>query len=266
MIGGKMKKILFTGARSGIASAVIDKLVSLRYHIYVTVHTDKQLELVKKKYKNYKHVECLRINILYPDDRKALEQLDIDILVNNAAIGYGGSIAEIPMSKVRNNFEVNVFSYFEVEQIVLKKMIEKNKGKIINISSLAGIVPISFLGSYCATKASIIKMTECLRKELKIIDSKIQICLIEPGLYHTGFNQVMLENKYDFMDADSYFNNVIEQIRKKENFMFSTFEKYQLKSIVKQILKAIKSRHPNFIYRAPYFQGLLAKGYQLIKG
>ena len=261
-----MKKILFTGARSGIANDVIDEIINKKYYIYVTVHTEKQLQIISKKYEDYRNVECFKLDITNADDRRKLEELDIDILVNNAAVGYGGSIAEIPMSKVRKNFEVNVFSYFEVEQIILKNMIKRNSGKIINIASIAGIIPMCFLGSYCATKASIIKMTECLRKELKLIDSKIDICLIEPGLYHTGFNQVMLDNKYKWMDINSYFSYCIDYIKTKENFLFRTFEKYELKSIVRKIVKAIKTNHPDFIYRAPFSQVLIAKGYQIFKG
>lgn len=261
-----MKKILFTGARSGIANAVIDQLIDQKYYIYITVHNEKQLEIVSKKYEGFSHVECFKLDVTNAKDRKQLELLDIDILVNNAAVGYGGSISEIPISKVRKNFEINVFSYFEIEQIVLKNMIKKNSGKIINIASLAGIIPISFLGSYCATKASIIKMTECLKKELKLINSKVEICLIEPGLYHTGFNQVMLENKYDWMDINSYFSYLLDHIRTKETFLFHLMEKYELKSIVKKIIKAIKAKHPDFIYRAPISQVILAKGYQIVKG
>lgn len=260
-----MKKILFTGARSGIASAVIDQLISKKFFIYVTVHNDKQLQMVCKKYEAFDNVECFKLDITNAKDREKLEHLDIDIFVNNAAIGYGGSISEIPMSKVRKNFETNVFSYLEVEQIILKTMMKKNKGRIINIASLAGIIPISFLGSYCATKASIIKMTECLRKELKLLDSKVEVCLVEPGLYYTGFNQVMLENKYEWMDVDSYFNYLIDSIRTRETFFFRLMEKKELKSIVKKILKAICSKQSDFIYRAPFSQVLLAKGYQLWK-
>lgn len=258
-----MKTILFTGARSGIASQVIDRLVNKDYHIYVTVHTEKQLQIVKRKYAKYSNVECFKLDVTKQEDKEKLANLDIDILFNNAAIGEGGSMAEIPMNKVRNNFEINVFSYFEIIQIVLEKMLEKNAGKIINMASLAGIVPISFLGSYCATKASIIKMTDCLRKELKILDSNVKVCLIEPGLYHTGFNQVMLNNKYEWMDVDSYFKNCIEFIKNKENFIFNTFEKHKLNLLVKKIVKAIKAKNPDFIYRAPYSQVIGAKLYSL---
>src|SRR5699024_5100227 len=137
--------------------------------------------------------------------------------INNAAIGIGGSISEIKMNKVRENFEVNVFSSFEVVQIVLKQMIERKTGKIIIMGSLAALIPINFLGVYCATKASIQKLTLTLQNEIKMINKNIKVVLIEPGLYKTGFNQVMLENKYDWMNIDSYFKPELDMIRKKEN-------------------------------------------------
>ncbi len=140
-------------------------------------------------------------------------------------------------------------------------MLKKKTGKIINMASLAGLIPIPYLGSYCATKASIIKMTEALALELKDIKTDIQVCLIEPGLYYTGFNQVMLENKYTWMQLDSYFQNQISKIQKRENLVCSILEKKSLNSIVNQILKAIEANKVKLIYRAPMFQVIGAKLY-----
>lgn len=258
-----MKKILYTGARSGIAINTINKIMNDNYYIYLTVHTDKQLEYIKEKYKNNKNIECFKLDITDKKDKEKLKKLDIDILINNAAIGEGGSLAEIDMDRVRDNFEVNVFSSFEIVQIVLKKMIEKDSGKIIIMSSLASIIPLNFLGSYCGSKASISHMTRILNNEIKLISKNIKIVLIEPGMYHTGFNQVMLDNKYN--NIDSYFNEQIKLIRKKENLIFSLLEKKKYDSIGNKIVKAIKCNNPKFIYRAPFFQSLGTKIYSMFK-
>lgn len=258
-----MKKILYTGARSGIAINTINKIMNDNYYIYLTVHTDKQLEYIKEKYKNNKNIECFKLDITDKEDKEKLKKLDIDILINNAAIGEGGSLAEIDMDRVRDNFEVNVFSFFEIVQIVLKKMIEKDSGKIIIMSSLASIIPLNFLGSYCGSKASISHMTRILNNEIKLISKNIKIVLIEPGMYHTGFNQVMLDNKYN--NIDSYFNEQIKLIRKKENLIFSLLEKKKYDSIGNKIVKAIKCNNPKFIYRAPFFQSLGTKIYSMFK-
>ena len=183
--------ILITGARSGIASKVIEKIKYDDYTIYVTVKDNLQLKRVKEKYKDNKNIICLKLDMSNTNDIESVSKLDIDILISNAAIGYGGSISEIDINKLKENYEVNVFGNFKLVQVVLKNITEKNKGKIIIISSLAGIVPINFLGSYCSTKASISMLTRCLKNELDLINKNIKISLILPGMYHTGFNQVM---------------------------------------------------------------------------
>lgn len=125
------------------------------------------------------------------------------------------------------------------------------------MSSLAGIMPLKFIGAYSATKASIIKLTQTLYKEMKMISKNIHISLILPGMYHTGFNQVMLENKYDWMNKKSYFKEEINLIRKKETTFWNLFERKKLNTITKQIIKSIKNNN-KFIYTAPITQTLAA--------
>lgn len=208
------------------------KKIKNKYFIYVTTHTVIELENIKEEYKNEKNIKCFKLDVTSKVDKQKIKDLDIDIFVANSAIGIGGSIINMNMNNIRNNFEVNVFSNFELIQIILKNMLEKKEGKIIIMSSMAGIIPIPFLGSYCSTKASIIKLSECLKKELKILNSNIKICLIEPGMYKTGFNKVMFDNKYN-TNFDLLFKEELELIRKKENIMMFFLEKKKLNSIVK---------------------------------
>lgn len=258
-----MKTILYTGARSGIAKSVIDKLIgNVNYKIYLTVETDAQLKEIAKIYKDIDNVKYFKLDVTSEKDIKTLEKIDIDVLVSNAAVGYGGSVAEMDVNRIKENFDINVFQNIKIIQIVLKQMLKRKKGKIIMMASLAGIIPIPFLGSYCATKASLIKLTECLRLELKYLDNNIDIILIEPGLYHTGFNQVMLENKYNESDK-SYFKEELSLIRRNENIL-TLLEKQSLNSISNKIYKAIVSDTPKFVYRAPISQVIVAKIYQIL--
>ena len=258
----KLEKVLVTGGRSGIIKDVIDKIKD-NYIIYLTVHTEKQLEEVKTIYKENKNIICFKLDITNKKDREKIKDLDIDIFISNAAIGSGGSILTMPIEKMKENFEVNVFSNFELVKLVIQKMIEKSSGKIIIISSLASILPIPFLGSYCATKSSISMITNALRKEIKYISKDIKIVLVEPGMYHTGFNQVMLDNKYNI--ENSYFKNNRNEIRDKENLFFNLIEKQDLSSVSNKIYKIIKAQNPRFRYRVPFFQALGCKLYQIFK-
>lgn len=260
--GDTMKTILYTGGSGGIAKEVIKK-IKHKYFIYVGVHTEKQLELITNRYKDEKNIKVIKLDLLSNNDLEKIKQLDTDILISNAAIGYGGSIAEIDIIRLKEIFEVNVFQNFKLVQIVLKNMIKKGKGKIIMISSLSGLMPLKFMGPYSSSKASIIRLTQSLKSELKLINKNIKISLIEPGMYKTGFNQLMIEDKYEWMKNKSYFKKELEMIRKKENIFWRLFEYKSLNSIVKQITKAIK-HDDKFIYSAPTTQRILAKIYEII--
>ena len=250
-----MKKILITGARSGMIYPVIQKL-KRNYFIYVTVHTDSEVKYIKNLYKE-NNIECIKLDITKDLDK--LNKLDIDILVCNAAIAESGSLFEIPLEKVKENYNVNVFSNLDLIQKVSKKMIKKGKGKIVIISSLTSKMVLPFLGSYSSSKASLSAIARSLYYESKLLKSKIDIVLIEPGLYRTGFNKLAFDKKYDFMDYNSFFDKQIELIRKSENIYLWLFEKRSLKSIADKIYKAITASKPHFRYSAPVSHDLFAK-------
>ena len=252
----RMKKILITGARSGMIYPVIQRLKK-DYFLYVTVHTDSELERVRRLYKENKNIECLKLDIT--KDLNKLDKLDIDVLVCNAAVAESGSLFEIPMDKVEYNFKVNVFSNLRLIQKVVKKMEKKGRGRIVIISSLTSKMPLPFLGSYCASKAALSMMSRVMHYESMLLPSKIDIVLIEPGLYRTGFNKLAFDKKYDFMDYNSFFDKQIELIRKSENIYLWLFEKRSLKSIADKIYKAITASKPHFRYSAPMSHNLFAK-------
>lgn len=254
-----MQTILITGARSGIIYPVINKLKN-KYKMYVTVHTKSEEKYVKKLYQNIPNIKCLKLDVT--KDIEKLNNLDIDILICNAAIAESGAISEININKVKDNFEVNVFSNLKIIQKVIAKMINKKTGKIIVMSSLAGKVTIPFLGSYCSSKAALSQIIKALYYENKLLKNNIKIVLIEPGLYKTGFNKLAFDKKYDNME-NSYFKNKINLIQKCENIALRLFEKKNLYSIDKKIIKAITSKSPKFRYSSPLVQNIFAKIYNL---
>lgn len=257
-----MKTILITGGRSGIMHKVIEQLLGKEYHIYISVHTEKELERIQKKYQEELHVTCLKLDIENKNDYKQLDLLDIDIYIANAAIGMGGSIINMDIDRIRANYETNLFANLELLQYILNKMMNRKSGKIILMASLAGILPVPFLGSYCSTKASLIKWAECLKLELLEAKIPVSITLIEPGLYKTGFNRIMLENKYPEVETEVYFNNIIELLHMQDKMILGISKK-NLTSISNKICEAIDSKKPKFIYRAPFSEVITAKLFQL---
>ena len=256
--------ILITGGRSNIAYELA-MILSRKHKIFLTTHTEKQCEKLKDKLKSNHNIECFKLDITSKEDRQKVNKLDIDCLVNHAGIGIGGSIVDMNINDLRYNFEVNVFSSFELLKLVYHKFLrEHKKGKIFVMSSLASITPIMMLGSYCATKSAISMLTSTLHQELKIINSDISISIIEPGAYHTGFNQVMIYNKDKYLNKNSIFYKEKELFTKYQELMFKLVEKRKLDTIVNKIAKEVDSDRPKFKIRAPLGQVFLAKLYMLI--
>lgn len=253
--GDIMQKILITGARSGMIYPVIQKLKD--DYVYVSVHTESELKRVSKLYEKNSNIHCLKLDIVKDADK--LEDLDIDVLVLNGAVAESGSLLEIPLEKVKENFEVNVFSNLNLIQKVVNNMIYKGFGRIVIISSLTSKMALPFLGSYCSTKAALSVMARCLHYECMLLRSNIEIVLVEPGLYKTGFNKLTFDKKYEFMDNNSFFESQIDLIRKSENIYLKLFEKRNLNSISNKIYKAITCKNPKFRYSAPLSHNLFAK-------
>lgn len=254
------KTILITGSRRGIGRDTAIRLASLGHHIIATVHREESVEDLRL-YAKEKGVtlDVFKLDITDPEDQKKILDLDIDVLINNAAIGESGSLSEVPLSRVRKNFETNLFGTLELTQLALKKMMKKDSGRIIFISSIAGRLPMSFWGPYCMTKFSLSAAADIMRKELKMITRNVHISVVEPGTYHTGFNQGVMDTKYTWMDESSYFYKIINKIRKQEETTFGLLERKTTKSIVNKIVKAVESNNPQLRYTAPWWQALFVQ-------
>ena len=121
------------------------------------------------------------------------------MLVNNAGIGEGGPIAEIPLDLVRKNFESNVFAPLSLTQKVVKKWVAaKTAGKVVFISSMGGLFSPPGFAAYAATKHALEAMAEAMQEELKPFG--IQVQTINPGAYLTGFNEAMAESAFRWLD------------------------------------------------------------------
>ena len=198
-----------------------------------------------------------QLDIRKIEDRELILKYSFDTLICNAAIGDSGSVADIYIDRIRNVFETNVFSNLELIQLALSKMIPKNIGRIIILSSMVGRIPFAFLSPYCASKFSLECFGICLYKELKKLpNNNVKICLIEPGAYATGFNKENNEKKYTWLYKNSYFKNIISSIRKKEDIKWNFLEQKPYNSIIKKYIHAVEDNYPKFRYYAPWWQAI----------
>lgn len=108
----------------------------------------------------------------------------IDVLVNNAALGYLAAIEEGEDAKIRTLFETNVFGLAHTIRAALPGMRRRGAGTIINVSSFNGVVAMPSLGYYSATKFAVEGLTEALAQEVAALG--IKVLVVEPGGIRTG--------------------------------------------------------------------------------
>lgn len=256
-------KILITGARSGIGFLTGITLASRNHFVYMTTHTKEEAHRLKEIVDELGlKIMVFKLDVTSEEDRKMINTLDIDVLINHAGMGVGGSVLDVPMDEIRQNFEVNYFSSYDIVRRVGNRMIKNNKeGKIIIMSSVSSVIPIPFMGSYCSTKSAISSMATSLRRELKTLKSKVKVILIEPGAYKTGFNQTIIDDIDRTLNSDSVFYDKKEKIHNILTKMFELIEKKKLDSIVIKIIEAVESKKPKAKYRAPLFQRIFTRLY-----
>lgn len=255
-------KVLITGAYRAIGYLTALTLANRGHKVYLTCHTKSETIKLKKKLKNEKNIEVLKVDVLNDEDIKKVLDLNIDVLYSNAAMAYSSSIIEADINKMKECFDVNVFSNFKLVKLVLKQMIDKNSGKVVLASSVASEISIPFLGIYSATKASITTLGKALQKELHLINKNVKVVIIEPGLYHTGFNQKLIDSKYN---NGVYFKKIKNEIYNIEHLLFKLGEEKKLDSIVIKIVRAIEDKNVKSVYRAPLIYNALIKIYNLFK-
>ena len=257
------KTILITGAGTGIGKATAIALSKRGHNVIATTETEEQSQYLQSNVLSIGlKMNVFKLDITQSQDREQIRNYNLDVLINNAGIGESGSLSEIDMNRVRNNFEVNVFSAFELSQIAFEKMFEQNKGTVIFVSSLAGRITLPFLGPYCMTKFALSSGVETMRNEIHRVRKKVHVSLIEPGGYHTGFNQLNISKKYDWMNEKSIFYPILKKIKKEEELQFRFTEAKSVGSIVKKMVKAAEANRPRLRYSAPWWQ---AAGTQFLR-
>ena len=250
-------KILITGARGGIGLEAALQLGKRGHDVIATVHREESIPIVETAARERDVVLTVeKLDILNEKDRERVAGYDIDVLINNAAIGESGPLLEVPIERIRKSFETNVISSIELSQQFARRMVERGSGKIIFVGSLAGRLAMPFMGPYIMTKFALEGAVDVLRIELRSLG--IKVCLIEPGAYATGFNEKMHATKYEWMGESSLYNDHLRFIRFFEK-VNSLIQSQRVHRIARQIVKAAEAKRPKARYIAPWWQGIGVK-------
>jgi NAD(P)-dependent dehydrogenase (short-subunit alcohol dehydrogenase family) len=190
------KTVLITGAGSGFGKGAAAALAERGHAVIATTETDDQARTLADEVPGIR-VEKVDITT---DDVEKIREWDLDVLINNAGAGQTGPLVDVPMEVVRRVFEVNVFGTLAATQAAVPAMLAKGGGRVIIVSSIAGVIAGPSFGPYSMTKHALEAMGKTLRAELAL--QGVDVTLLNPGPYLTGFNDRMADSMWDwFNDA-----------------------------------------------------------------
>jgi NAD(P)-dependent dehydrogenase (short-subunit alcohol dehydrogenase family) len=193
------KTVMITGAGSGFGKGASLALAARGHRVIATTETDAQAAELRAE---APQLTVEKLDITTSDVANAAAW-DLDVLINNAGAGQTGPMADVPLDRVRRLFEVNVFGTLSVTQHVLPRMVAKGAGRIIIVSSIAGVVSGPAFGPYSMTKHALEAMGKAMRAELT--SQGIDVTLLNPGPYLTGFNDRMADSMWEWF-GDSSLN------------------------------------------------------------
>jgi NAD(P)-dependent dehydrogenase (short-subunit alcohol dehydrogenase family) len=177
-----MQTALITGTSTGIGKETAVYFARKGYRVFAGARKPEVVE---------RHPNIVPIELDVDQDKAVQECVAevlreapaIDVLVNNAGIGFGGAIEMLPLEKARAMFETNFFGAVRMMQAVLPSMRERRSGTVVNVTSLMGHVTLGWHGFYAATKFALAAVSEALAIEAKPLG--IKVAIIEPGVILT---------------------------------------------------------------------------------
>ncbi|TDW98558.1 SDR family NAD(P)-dependent oxidoreductase [Kribbella sp. VKM Ac-2566] len=186
-----MSAWLITGAASGLGHSLAEEVLGRGENVVLTSRRLEPMNDLAAKYPDSSLV--LSLDVTNADQRaevvaRAERQFGgIDVLVNNAGIDFVGAIEEQDESDYRAVFEVNFFAPLALTRLVLPGMRERDRGTIVNISSMDGLASLPANGLYSASKFALEGLTEALWQEIEPLG--LRAIVIQPGSFRTGIEQ-----------------------------------------------------------------------------
>jgi len=186
--------VFITGGTDGLGRAAAILLAVRGYRVFAASRSaEKRSELDKLAAGKKLPIETLELDVC--DDasvQRAVQDVlhwvgAIDVLINNAGVGYMAVIEDLRLEDLRRQFETNVFGVLRVTQAVLPHMRERRRGRILMTSSVAGLLTPPTYGAYSSSKHALEALSNALR--LEMFPFNIEVILIEPGYIVTNFQQ-----------------------------------------------------------------------------
>ena len=192
------KTVLITGAGSGFGHGAAVELARRGHKVIATTETQKQADALAAAQPEF---TVTKLDITDASDVAKVDQWDLDVFIANAGMGQTGPLSVLPLERLRAVFEVNVFGTFAIVQRVVQKMRRKRAGRILIVSSIAGVRAGVGSGPYAMSKHALQALGMALRAEM--LPFGVDVALINPGPFATGFNDRMANDPGPWFDRNT---------------------------------------------------------------
>ena len=196
-MGGRLSgepRALVTGASSGIGVAFGRALRARGEKLVLVARRWERLVALSEELGGEAHALVVALDLAAPGaaERLASETarlgVEVDVLVNNAGMGHTSPFHRQPLEQVRSMIDLNVRALTELTRVFLPGMVERGRGRIVNVASNAAFQPVPFMNVYAASKAYVLSFTEALATELR--GSGVRVQALCPGITATEFLEV----------------------------------------------------------------------------
>ncbi len=260
----QQRSILITGCSSGIGLDAARTLTARGWRVFATCRKPVDCERLV--------AEGLESFVLdYADEAsvaaavaEALSRTGgtLDALFNNGAHGCPGAVEDLPRGALREIFEVNLFGYHDLTRRVIPVMRAQGHGRIINCSSVLGLVGMTWRGAYVATKFAMEGLTDVLRIEMR--GTGIDIVLIEPGPITTKIRENAIAHFEKWIDWERSARRDQYTALRHRLYTASGPDRFELppSAVTTKLIRALEATHPRpryFVTTPTYISNVLRR-------
>ena len=258
------KSILITGCSSGIGYDAAHGLREAGWHVFASCRKADDCDRLKAQ-----GFDAPQIDLADPESiRSGLAEVlaatdgTLDALYNNAAFACPGAVEDLPAGALREIFETNLFGTHDLTREVIKVMRVQGHGRIINCSSVLGLVGLSWRGAYVSTKFALEGLTDVLRIEMR--DTPIKVILIEPGPITSKIRANAIPHFEKWIDTANSARATQYETLKARLYQDNGPDNFELpaSAVTKKILHALTSANPKpryYVTTPTYLMGNLRR-------
>ena len=244
------KSILITGSSSGIGLDAARTLKARGWRVFATCRQQGDCDRLEAE-----GLESFRLD--YADEASieaalatALERTGgtLDAVFNNGAFACPGAVEDLPRGALREIFEVNLFGYHDLARRVIPVMRAQGQGRIINCSSVLGLVGMKWRGAYVATKFAMEGLTDVMRIEMQ--GTGVDVILIEPGPIGTRIRENAIPHFEKWIDWENSARRAEYEGLRARLYEKSGPDRFELPSsaVTAKLIHALEARRPKARY------------------